>query len=229
MRRGFLLVVVCLTLAGCGGGGGGGSSTPPTQTGATIRQIQPGNQIVYTVTGTFQPRGGTPGPISGTMTATLYSDTAASQHGGRRLKEVSDLNITGAAQATGSLTGYLEQTSDGTQYDYGIAGAQLTSSVGLPVSRKSPVVVGNSWTYTAHYSDGSSDDNSYAVMSLEAVGSRMAYKIHSTTTLSDGTQSAEDDWFVPDWGCDVKATIVQYSPSLDGVLRFTATLQSKNF
>lgn len=226
MRRlAFGTLILCVAVvAGCGGGGGGGPAAVPT--GATMRQLQPGDQVVYAVTGT------TRAGVSGTVTETVQTDAAGvPKYGGRCMKVVMVYNLTfDGTPWLYSGTVYAEQAADGTVYEFGSINSdgdyRTLSTVGAPVMYPGTLSTGESASYVAHLADGTTDNTSWAVIGLESVGGRMAYRVHTVTT-NGADVSEETEWLVPDWGCPVR---MQMSFQASGVrVDLVATLQSKNF
>lgn len=223
-----LLLIIVITLAGCGGGGG----TTAIPTSNTTRQIQPGDHVTYTVTGTGRNMStGQTGPVTGTMNLTVYTDTIAPTYGTRALKLTGelDLRVFGApVLLTSDL--YIEQDAVGMCFDMGTSDgtivARLTSATAPPIDYPSPVSVGQTYSFSAQYSDGSSNTTSGTVLALEPANGWMAYRIHETSNGSDGTASS-DEWFVPDLGYAVRSKgIIQNGESR---LDLTLDLKSKNF
>lgn len=225
-----LVFLICtIALAGCGGGGGGSASIA---TGNVSRQLQVGDRVVYTVTGT------TRASITGTATM-VVSDASDLEPlisiSGRLLKVATSYNLSVDGKETVyTSTMYEIQTTDGTLYYYGSSDANgnvlMSSCDHDPVDIPSPINVGNTWTYTAQFNDNTSSTDTCSVLALESVSGRMAYKIEDINQDSSdgGSSSTNYKWFVPDLGIPVKLTgSVQYT---DGTyLDLTLLLQSKNF
>lgn len=226
MQKIIIAVLVILSIAGCGGGGGG-SSTALLTTGSTIRQIQDGDTLTYSVSGTFTPYTGSSLSASGTLTITTFNDTTPALFGGRILKQVYDINVhAGTHSLVFASPEYYEQIANGTIYDLGTTGEMITDANIAPITKNSPASVGGNYSYSAHYSDGLSSENSWNVTALEYVGNQQAYKYHSVMIVASES-STMDDWFVPDWGYSVKQTLA--IDDTDGTWQITATETSKNF
>lgn len=161
----------------------------------------------------------------------VFADTVAPTYGTRALKMVLEMHLT--VEATPVLvtsTIYGEQDAAGTIYftstDNGSGPVRLTSSTSPPISYPSPTTVGNAYSYTTHYSDASSDDNSVTVADMQPAAGYNAFRIHSVVTGGSVTTTT-DDWFVPKVGFPVRTTGDTQNTDLN--LHVTLTLSSKNF
>jgi len=219
MKKFVLLSVlgILVLVAGCGGGGGGA-----TPTSSTTRQLVAGNQVVYSAKGTITDGTDTI-PVSGTLTMTLHSSNRIPLYSNRVFELVGEVDLVGnGVPVMYTTTGLLEQSTTGTLYDLGTSDAALLSASTPPVMFPSPASVGQSFSYTASYSDSTNYTTYINITSIENVAGYQAYKVHSVENGVVG-----DDWYVPDLGMPVKSTIVM----MDGSARIsiTATMQSKNF
>lgn len=200
MRMRLLVIFCALALAGCGGGGGGGGSV--SQTGSVVRQIQPGDYLVYSVSGT------TRAAVTGTLTTTVQRAPIAPVAGLAVLRMDSAFQLAVDGQPfVITLTSCCGQFADGSVAYLGDASANGYRTIktwsATPLQYTSPVSVGQSWQYDVTYTDGTSESRSSTVLALEAVNGQMAYKIQSITRGTYG-EGIETEWFVPDFGYPVK-------------------------
>lgn len=232
---GVLAALFITAFAGCGGGGGGSEETPSTPIVNTnvIRQIQSGDQIIYDVTGTLNT-GNASSDVSGTITMSTNSGSISAIYGGKPFNLVTAVSVKSDTNVSLSKTSteFYEQTSNGSIYklggNYGSGNVSLISTAGgdYPYAYKSPVSVGNSYSYTAHYTDGSSDQTSINVLSTEAISNQTSYKIH--ILHSDGsTITTTDKWLVPGMGYPVKISFTITNAS--GTWTLTGIMKSKSF
>ena len=107
-------VVLAGLVAGCGGGHWIEEPEPrvtPAPTGNVIRQIQPGDILTATVTGTAVAPAGS-GALSGTVTLSTHLDIAPPVFGNRALRVVVEYDITEPAGTTLQVQNdYTEQAS----------------------------------------------------------------------------------------------------------------------
>jgi hypothetical protein len=222
----WLLAAVCVSLTGCGGGGGGDGTyfNPPIDGGggggnqnnpptSVIRRIQPGNRVVYSVSGTATST--TDGDtktmqMSGTITATVHEcSTLYPGYDGRPLKIVWNWsgNMSGVP-FTYSVTEYIEQGDDGTIYYRGSAEYGLIANSDKPVIYyKSPMSRGLTWDWEAVHENGDRRQVYANVLGVETVSGQSAYKIHnieSGTIEGIPANSEYYDWFAPSWGFSVR-------------------------
>lgn len=228
MGRFAVLLLGLVILAGCGGGGGGTSTAIPT--GNVTRQLQPGDSLTYSLSGSISVEGDTV-PVSGTMTTTTYNGAFVPVYGSRALKLVMEMSLQGNGSQYSIIgTNYAEQATNGTIYtiarDNGNGMETLLYCDNSPIVYPGVCTVGGQYSCICQWSDGTTESTSGTIMALEAVNGRMAYKIHESTT-TNGDPSSSNEWFVPDIGYPVRSQLVIQQ---DGVrLNLTANLASKNF
>lgn len=215
------LILLALALAGCGGGGGGGTSTAIIPS-STTRQIQAGDRLVYSLTGA------TKSSVTGTLTITASNGTAWSTLPGRHIEltETLDCSVDGHPYIN-VVTVYMTQTTDGAQYDLGADEIKLQTYTGAPIMFQGSMSTGQTWSYSATYSDSSSDTTHYSVIGTERVAGYDCFKLQCATTSTTG-DSFETTWFSPDLGYPVKSNL---AIQLDETTRLdlVGTLTSKNF
>jgi len=217
----ILAVVALVAIGGCGGGGGDGAASN------TTRQLVVGNQVIYSITGTGD-NGASSGPITGTATITVYSDTATPKYGNRSLRFVWEINIQFQGHTyADNVTVYYEQGANGAIYQAGYEGARLVTSTAAPVYFPSPISAGATYSYVITYSgDPAPEQNDVNVMQKETVAGYESYRVHRTWTMNSYS-GAGDDWLVPDLGLPVKSTL---DGDIDDVtVTGTMVLASKNF
>lgn len=221
-----LLAAVCISLTGCGGGGGGDGTyfNPPIDGGggggnqnnpptSVIRQIQPGNRVVYSLSGTATSTtdGDTENmQVSGTVTATVHEcSTVYPRYYGRPLKIVWNwsANMSGVP-FTHSVTEYIEQVDDGTIYYRGSSESGVIANSDKPaIGYKSPMSRGLTWDYEAVYENGVITQFCANVLGIETVSGQSAYKIHITASGTINGSSVNNEfyyWFAPSWGFSVR-------------------------
>ena len=226
-----IIVVGTLLLVGCGGGGeGGGGTTLPIETGAVIRQLQIGDHLVYSVSGTGT--GDITGAVTGTLTMTVQSASGPPVEDTRWMDIVCTLDVTVRDRPIIiSTIEHILQNADGDLVTAGWSDSTgdhpiLSWDNWLPYMYCSPLGVGQSWSYNATFAPNINRYTSCSILSYEAVGGRMAYKSEQVNQSATYT-SRTVEWFVPDWGYPVKAkSTVQYGSLY---LDLTSTLRSKNF
>ncbi len=228
MLRAILAIIIIATLAGCGGGGG--SAIPTTN---VTRQIQAGDQVTYSISGTATTRRRATYNLSGTATVTTFNDSWIPDFGNRELRQVVELDIRGGGESAFlTWNSYVEQDSAGNIYYVGLENGDYF--VGLVSATDSPIMypgywsAGQAWSFDSTW-DGSESYNescSCNVTAYESAAGFMSYKLH-TVKNSNGDSSSEDEWFVPDLGYLVKTTLT--ADTGDVLYRLTLTYRSKNF
>jgi hypothetical protein len=217
-----VIIVIAVLITGCGRGG----SATAVPTGSVIRQLKPGDKLIYDVSanvGDTQWRG--------TSVLTVQDANIHVGKGLRVLKKVFSLKPNGGRNVQTLKTDYLAQTSDGRLY---FAGYQhkghdvLIKNVRAVPFFPSPMRVGQTFCGTAEYSHGSMGTATGRVDRLEPVDGRMAYRVSITMEYVDGCHVRATDWFVPDLGYCIKSlSTVQRpgKPRYDDVM----IMRSKNF
>ncbi len=227
LRRALLCAAVAAAafLVGCGGGGRPSSSSASASSPA--RQVQSGNAIVYSVTGTAD--GPDPVPVTGTATLTVRSDPQAPKYGGRVLyfHYVFDLTWEGVGTEMGDWGYMREQTPDGTMYDANSEILGIAPSTALPVVDFCPTSQGQSSSYTLTLAEGT-DSVTVTAGAAQQIAGITAYEIDATDSYQPGSLETLSEWFAPSLGLPAKVMIPNYiiGPQL---LSITLTYQSKNF
>lgn len=160
---------------------------------------------------------------------TVHEGSRAPRLGGKTYDIVNAMNTDwNGSEVKQTFTAYAEQTNGGALYNFGDSDNKGLIAGTQPVLvYPSNMAVGNNWSGNANYNDGSSEHYSYSITKLEAVGNQMAYKIHSTISYSDGSSESSNEWFVPNIGFPIKATVM--SDDSNGHGEATVTLSQKNF
>lgn len=230
LRAMILLVSLAVAaLPGCGGGGGGGGassiSAEPIATSDTMRQLQPGDMLTYSVTGS------TRAPVAGTATVTTQTASVQPYPTMRLMEVTTQIDVTVAGQqAQSTVIDYLAQTPTGTLIKVGsiVDGVNRFGSDFSPdpIHCPSPVAVDATWAYKTTYGDSSTDNTSCWVSAMEAANGRMAYKVITTIQGPAGTTTRQD-WVVPDLGYPAK--MVWSQAIAGGMVDLTANLTNKSF
>lgn len=229
---GALLLAVA-AVSGCGSRPD--TSNNPKSTISTIRQLKSGDSLTYSITGTAVSDNSTTS-VTGTATLSTLADSWTPHFGVREFRQVFSVDVyNGSKHDTWSQTSYLEQGLLGVLYDVGSddGGQRLnvTSTNAAPIMYRTAMSVGDSWGYTAEYTNATTGKTSFTltqsttVTALEAVNNWMAYKIHGTIEGGIGS----DCWFVPELGYNVKMNEVADSTEYGCEYHLTYTLTNKNF
>ncbi len=221
-------VAAAAFLAGCGGGGHSGSST------STIRQIQVGDSVIYAVTGTATDSSGTV-PVTGTANFMVNAAEGIPKYGSRVMAWTLYYTLVwrGSSQPLIPDNSWFEQGSDGTIYQPGFKDGwdfqiSITSSTAPPVMYFSPMVQGQSSSYTLTYYTGYQETDTVAVGAAQQISGMTAFEVDKTWTYLNQSGSLGPEWFAPSLGFPAKLVTTPH-PSDNSQLSLTLTYSSKNF
>ena len=206
----LILNGAALVTASCGGGGGG-DSTPavaiPLGT-SVIRAYQQGD----TITGTMNLRDTASGNTA-TGTVTYLLGSIVQNPFGVDCREYTISGTVTGPAGTVAISGkqLLYQDANNSLYDCGEFNDNLgiyifltdtaATPKGLNLTLESPVQLGNTTSGIAVYDDGTWEDCTNTVQSIENVsvplGFYETYKMYETCSYSDGTTLVNTAWMVP--------------------------------
>jgi hypothetical protein len=230
------LVVMIALIAGCGGGGGG-NLTPPALDD-DVRQMQPGDRWVYTVTGTATDGSGSIAVI-GTLTKTVTSNEVTVPDPVDAPARV--VTWSGTVAGVGyskslSTEEYLTQDTDGSIWTYGGKDAGGVYWIVSPVTGRnqyvwSPLATGREWGSHEETSDGLSFDRNFEVIETATItvpaGVFETYRV-TGTGLFAGSPSEEEVWWAPQIGAPAQHRIEALDSDTDKMLDLTLKLASWN-
>ncbi|MBP6963921.1 MAG: hypothetical protein KBC96_05885 [Armatimonadetes bacterium] len=212
MTRSIVLLLCISTLAclaGCGGGGG--SATLPLEN--VTRQMLPGDQYTYDITGTATD-GLETIDITGTWQDTWSAQTTVAPD--LTVCHIHLNNITLAAEGLAPIvfTGrsYEYQDAAGCVWDYGGDDDDGVFWVDVPLAGRdlripSPMYNGTSWGGYCHYTNGKSSNNAYVVVGTETIsvpaGRFETFRITSSGSFS-GYPAIGMYWYAPHLSTAVK-------------------------
>lgn len=243
----FLGVAVVLSNCGGGGGGGGGNNLPSIALKTdNVRIEQPNDSWTYSVSGNIVS-GGTTYSLTGTQTTLILTSTKTAPGGHACKVEYSStsLVVNSNPEAPFSQYTYFEQDAAGNNYKYGEGDGStdkwITSpAAGYVLDTKSPVSIGDNYSYTVTFSNGDTQTFSATVIGKEYVTTGVAnyesYKatMSQTTNYVSGSYTKEvltgTVWIVP--GLEMvkqEMNVKRYiGSSLDNEINVTFTLASTN-
>ena len=247
----LIIALSVLTIAcGSSGGGGGGGDTTETVIALktdVLRTESQGDTWTYSGSGTVT-NGSNTVDISGTVNFQVLSGTKTSPITGfTSLDKYSVINLsTPTGPLVVSVHIYFYQDVDGTMYVDGQSSDSgdiwVTSPVqGFYLSMESPVSVGQNYSSSVTYDDGSSATYATSVTGIENVSTGMgtyeAYRLVTNATFyhtnGDRVDEVVTEWHVPGLG-SIKAQIDAsyyvggvYSHSMD--LTFTLSSTSVSY
>lgn len=226
-----ILLAAFLTACGAGGGGGDGEEVNPLT--SVIRTYKIGDSITYEMTLKDTASGN---EWSGDVIFRIIEEEVTNPYGIKcKAYEIAG-TLTGPGGSYPFITKELfYQDDQGNLYDCGkydknigyifISNTQDTPD-GLKLELKNPVSIGDIFSGTTHYDDGSWSDCTTTIVGTEIVDTLMGkyetYKINSNCSLSNGFTftTVETDWYYPSI-YTVKAT---------GILNgYEMTLNMKNY
>lgn len=232
-----VLVLLVSLMAGCGGGGGGGGSIAAVPLSSTMRQMQPGDEWDYSVTGTVSDGGDTV-PVTGTISVVWGAQTITTPGLATANVVLFNMTLTGnGTNITDWRRYYQTQDAGGTLWEYGGEDSDGVYWVTSPVSGRvvdypSPMVQGTSWGENTMYSNGDTDNASATIVGTETVsvsaGVFETYKAIGNANFG-GYPATTTEWIAPQIGGMVKGIMLATDPDAPGVsLTLYISLTAKN-
>jgi len=191
--------------------------------------MRTGDKLVYQVTITnMDPKWSKPNSTSGTQTVTVSADSRKPRYGVRAFKLQSHLSLPRLKEYCPKDTyDYLEQAADGTIYCLGAVGLRFTSVQGNPVWFKSPMSIGQAYSWVATVRQNIRVRYSIKVTQCAVMDGVVAYKVHRSLTQTGKAPLNMDEWFAPELGYSLRTECSFKQGTITSTL--TSQLQSRNF
>lgn len=204
----YLTLFVLILIQGCSSSGDGGSQTVIPLDTSVIRAYQQGDTLTATMTIRDTASGNT---ASGDVTVTIGA-IVQNSFGIDCRSVIYSGTLTGpGGDAAYSIRSLFYQDANNSIYDCGDFSDDLgryvfltdtaTSPNGVFLEEESPVQLGNSTSGVIFFDDGTWEDCTETVQSIENVSTPLglyeAYKVAQSCSYSDGTASVSTQWSVP--------------------------------
>ena len=226
--RALIIGAVALALTGCGGGGGGSTDSGPLPAG-TLHAFVDGDQWQYSLAGT-ESLGGQNFTLTGTETKTVAATTlngapvlAVTTHDVFLVDTQSIDESTTSYETQDPITGDIKLVAD-TQGPGGSLRMVTTQQVvqsgsfGTGTSRSSSV------TFDSGQTQSSSESIQGHTFITVPTGTYNTWQALLTKTDTNGISSTDNEWWAPEIGAFIKATVSGTEPGF--TIHFTLSLTS---